>query len=142
MSIDPKPASVRPGIMDALIIESQSMFSNDMFSLRNKGKGSPVGMLPIVREGSMLKRTEITLTNIRATSVAGILRVRRGKDKMMTIVSNPNSRAAVDMPDDKAEAKFPIMSTTSTGDLSPSNGYICCSIMITPMPLMKPESTG
>ena len=61
---------------------------------------------------------------------------------MTTIVANPNRRAVAEIPLDTAVQKFAIMSTTRTGDFRPIRGYICCKIMITPIPLIKPDKTG
>ena len=142
VSIEPRPASVRPGMSEASTIFIQSMPLRSMHSFAKNGIGSPAGISPMVRAASNEHSMLMMVITISATSVAGIFLVRRGTHTISAMVPIPNSRAIILTLSAQALGKLSSMSSVLTGDFLPISGYICCSMMITPMPLIKPESTG
>ena len=61
---------------------------------------------------------------------------------MMAMVPSPSHSASSEMPAATREGNSVIISIVITGDLSPTSGYSCCRMMMTPMPLIKPDRTG
>ena len=142
VSIEPRPASVIPGIIDASAICIQSMPLRSIPSLAKKGIGRPAGISPIVRAASNEHNMLMMVITISATSVAGIFLVRRGTQIIRAIVPSPSNSAIRLTLSAHALGKFSSISSVLTGDFLPMSGYICCSMMITPIPLMNPDNTG
>ena len=59
----------------------------------------------------------------------------------MATVPRPNSKAVIDMLP-KAWGSPISRSTIEPEALLPTRGYSCCRMMMTPIPLMKPDRTG
>ena len=122
VSIEPKPASVRPGRTACLSVSIQSMPLRSMPSLAKNGMGRPAGMSPMVNAASMLANSDTTVMRMRATSVDGIFLVNRGNRTMTAMVPKPSNKAGMFTPRTRCSGNWAIMSTTMTGDFKPSNG--------------------
>ena len=140
--MEPRQARVRAGITAAEIICPQFIPASDISGFAKNGSGRPLGISPIISLSSKSKRRETSVITIRATKVDGTFLVTSGKSSIINIVPKPSRSAVTEMPEATVAGKFATISTTSTGDLLPMIGYICCRIMITPIPLIKPERTG
>ena len=122
VSIDPSPARVSPGMMALMIVCSQLIPSRWILSCRKKGKGSPAGILPMVRWVSMFKNSDMMVMAIKATRVAGTLRVIFGKKAMRRMVPIPSMSTGHTMPSDMAWGNPASISMTATGDFLPMRG--------------------
>ena len=122
MSIDPKPASVRPGRTACFNVSAQSMLLRSIPSLAKNGMGRPAGISPMVRAASMLAKSDTMVMTMSATSVEGIFFVSRGNRTMTAIVPKPSNKAGMFTPRARCSGSWAIISTTKTGDFRPSNG--------------------
>ncbi len=75
VSMEPKPASVRPGMIAAVSMAPQLRPVQSISSRRKSGSGSPPGMSPITSVSERLQKSEMTVITTSATSVAGIFLV-------------------------------------------------------------------
>ncbi len=109
--------------------------------LGSAGTGSPAGMSPITGT-CRSAAADSALIATSATRGAGTIRLTViGVRNTISRVSPPSSRAS-----EFTLASTPgSASTAASGEdagATPSSGALCSSTMITPMPLMKPETTG
>ena len=79
VSMEPRPASVRPGIRAATTMSPHGKPARLTLSLAKNGMGKPDGISPMVGTPSILINRETTVITMRATSVDGTFLVRRGK---------------------------------------------------------------
>ena len=87
------------------------------------------------------KTTAVRVPTTRATRTEGMTVVTRGKAQLTANVSSPRNRAAAL----SAPSGSSIRVTTSRvvlGEATPRSGQSWRKMMISPTPLMKPETTG
>ena len=143
VSIEPNPAKVIPGMIVAFKSIPQSIPVKYIPSLIKKGIGNPVGIFPIVSLSGKSTKREMIVITISATNVDGIFFVIKGKRYIIAMVPIPIPKAMREKPSETIfSGNCNTISITKIGDFKPIRGYICCNIMMIPIPVINPDSTG
>lgn len=90
----------------------------------------------------MLQKMDIMVIAISATRVDGIFLVIIGNNLIRMMVEIPKRKMSQEIPSEIVWGNCVTILKTVAGDFFPMRGYICCRIMMMPIPLIKPDKTG